>query len=92
MFGLPGDFDALRTRGRRALRLMEDHMAMRAIDGAGWFVGARVSIVDLALMPAFALSRDWGVGHEEYPALRLWLRRLRALPGFIVMPGIPDYF
>jgi glutathione S-transferase len=92
LFGLAGDLDALRAKGRRALRLMEDHMTLRGLDGAVWFVGARASIVDVALFPAFALSRDWGVGHEEFPALRRWLRRFRALPGFAVMPGIPDYF
>ena len=92
LFGLPGDLDALRARGRRALRRMEDHMTLRGLDGAGWFVGARVSVVDVALFPAFALSRDWSVGHEGFPALRRWLRRFRALPGFAVMPGIPDYF
>jgi glutathione S-transferase len=92
LFGPTADLDALRARGRRALRIMEDHMTLRGLDGGGWFVGARVSIVDVALFPAFALSRDWSVGHEEFPALRRWLRRFRALPGFAVMPGIPDYF
>jgi len=92
LFGLPGDLEALRARGRRALRRMEDHMTLRGLDGAEWFAGARVTIADVALFPAFALSRDWGVGHEEFPALRRWLRRFRALPGFIVMPGIPEYY
>jgi len=92
LFGPADDLDALRARGRWALRRMEDHMSLRGLDGAGWFVGARVSVVDVALFPAFALSRDWSVGHEGFPALRLWLRRFRALPGFAVMPGIPDYF
>jgi glutathione S-transferase len=92
LFGLPGDLDALRAKGRRALRLMEDHMTARLLDGARWFVGDRASIVDIALTPAFALSRDWGVGHESYPALRHWLRAFRALPGFRSMPGVPDYF
>jgi glutathione S-transferase len=91
LFGLPGEFDALRASGRRALRRMEDHMIRRGFDGGLWFVGERISIADLALFPAFALSRDWGVGHEEFPALRRWSRRLRALPGFRAMPGVPDY-
>jgi glutathione S-transferase len=92
LFGAAGDFAALAKQGRHALRLMEDHMTLRGLDGGVWFVGERVSIADIALFPSFALSRDWGEGHESYPALRLWLRRLRALPGFIVMPGLPDYF
>ena len=36
-------------------------------------------------------SRDFGIDHDEYPALRRWARRFRALPGFKTMPGIPDY-
>lgn len=91
LFGLKGDAGELAARGRRALRLMEDHMTLSGFDEASWFVGERVSIVDIALFPAFALSRDWAVGHEEFPALRRWARRFRALPGFRTMPGIPDY-
>jgi glutathione S-transferase len=91
LFGAPGDEAALRAQGRRALRHMEDHMILRGYDDAAWFVGERASIADIALFPAFALSRDWGVGHEEFPALRKWARRFRALPGFRTMPGVPDY-
>lgn len=91
LFGLDGDLAALTSRGRRALRIMEDHMTLRGFDDAPWFVGTGASIVDIALFPAFALSRDWGVGHEEFPALRRWARGVRALPGFCTMPGIPDY-
>jgi glutathione S-transferase len=91
LFGSGGDLGDLTARGRRALRLMEDHMTLRAIDGEDWFVDDHASIVDIALFPAFALSRDWGVGHEEFPALRRWARRVRGLPGFCTMPGIPDY-
>ena len=91
LFGLSGDLAELTARGRRALRIMEDHMTLRSFDAAPWFVGTRASIVDIALFPAFALSRDWNVGHEGYPALRRWARGVRALSGFRTMPGIPDY-
>ena len=33
-----------------------------------------------------------GIGHEDYPAINLWQRQVRKLPGFIGMPGVPDYF
>jgi glutathione S-transferase len=45
----------------------------------------------VALFPLFALSRDFGIDHDEFPGLRRWIRRFRALDGFITMPGIPDY-
>jgi glutathione S-transferase len=91
LFGLKGDLANPASKGRHALRLMEDHMTRSGFDDGVWFVGKHASIVDIALFPAFALSRDWGVGHEEFPALRRWARRFRALPGFRTMPGIPDY-
>jgi glutathione S-transferase len=76
---------------RKAFRIMNDHMTLRQIEGSDWFVGANPTLADLALLPSFALSRDSGIDHDEYPALRRWLRRFRALPGFITMPGVPDY-
>lgn len=91
MFDAPGDGPGLERAARAAFRVMEEHMTLRGLDGAAWFVGAQATLADLALFPAIALSRDVGIDHEPYPALRRWMRRLRALPGFLTMPGIPDY-
>jgi glutathione S-transferase len=92
MFDDPGDEVALGLAARRAFRLMEDHMTAREFDRAAWFVGDKPSLADLALFPAIALSRDFGIEHEAYPALRRWMRRVRTIPGFVTMPGIPDYY
>jgi glutathione S-transferase len=92
MFDEPGDEVALGLAARRAFRLMEDHMTAREFDRAAWFVGDKPSLADLALFPAIALSRDFGIEHEAYPALRRWMRRVRTIPGFMTMPGIPDYY
>jgi glutathione S-transferase len=92
MFDEPGDEVALGLAARRAFRLMEDHMTAREFDRAAWFVGDKPSLADLALFPAIALSRDFGIEHEAYPALRRWMRRVRTVPGFMTMPGIPDYY
>lgn len=91
LFGLRGDFEALRAAARAAFRIMDDHMTLRHLEDAEWFAGAGPTVADLALLPSFALSRDFGVDHDEFPALRRWLRRFRAVPGFRTMPGIPDY-
>lgn len=88
----PADATALSAVVRRAFRLMEDHMTARGFDNAEWFVGDRPSLAEIALFPAIALSRDFGVDHEAYPALRRWMRRVRSIPGFLTMPGIPDYY
>ena len=92
LLGFPGDPDALRKSGRRALRDLEDHIADRQLAGHDWVEGQRASIADIALFPHVALSHDAGIGLEDYPALNLWQRRVRKLPDFIGMPGIPDYF
>ncbi len=92
MFDEPGDAVSLANVARRAFRLMDDHMTAREFDGALWFVGDASTLAELALFPAIALSRDFGIEHEAYPALRRWMRRVRAIPGFVTMPGIPDYY
>lgn len=87
----PGDPEALRLSARDALRVVEDHMSAQTQRGHGFVAGPEASVADIALFPAFALSRDFGLDHDAFPALRLWARRIRALPGFVTMPGIPDY-
>ena len=91
LFTSEGASDSDLKAARKAFRIMDDHMTLRQIEGSDWFVGKTPTLADLALLPSFALSRDCGIDHDEYPALRRWLRRFRALPGFITMPGVPDY-
>ena len=91
MTDAPGDLDALCRAARAGLRIMDDHMTRQGLLGLDGFAGPALSLADLALFPTFALSRDYNVDHDEFPALRLWARRVRKLPGFITMPGIPDY-
>lgn len=91
LFGLKGDEAALRAASVKAFRIMDDHMTLRHIDSFDWFVGDTVTVADLVLFPVFALSRDFGIDHDEFPALRVWIRRFRELDGFMTMPGIPDY-
>lgn len=92
LLGLPGNLVGLRQAGRRALRDLEDHLSDRQLRGLDWVEGERATIADIALFPHVALSHDAGIGLEDYPALNLWQRRVRKLPNFIGMPGIPDYF
>jgi glutathione S-transferase len=91
LFDTPGDEATLRAASSRAIRIMDDHMTARGFAREEWFAAPHATIADIALFPAFALSRDFGIDHDEYPALRRWARRFRALRGFKTMPGIPDY-
>jgi glutathione S-transferase len=92
LFGQPGDLDVLRARGRAALRTVEDHLSYNSLNGMLFVCGDAPTVADIALFPAIALSHDCGIGHEDYPALTIWQRRIRRLPNFLPMPGIPDYF
>jgi glutathione S-transferase len=77
-----------------ALRLQDsdDHLTLAEFDGQHWFAGERPTIVDVAAFAVVGLSNDYGVEHDAYPALRRWIRRFRALPGFIPMPGVPQFY
>jgi glutathione S-transferase len=92
VLNIPCDIEAARRNGRRAMRLLDDFLADRAIARADWLVGEHPTIADIACFADAALSHDCGIGHEDYPAINLWQRRVRKLPGFVSMPGIPDYF
>jgi glutathione S-transferase len=92
VLGQDGDLDALNAQGRAALRQLDDALAGRALDGHDWLVGDGPTIADIAVFPHVMLSHDSGIGHEDYPAINLWQRRVRRLKGFVGMPGIPDYF
>lgn len=60
---------------------MEQHLQGRA-----WLVGEHPTIADLALYTYTAHVPEGGVSLEPYPALRAWLARIEALPGFLDMP------
>lgn len=92
VLGAKGNLAVLNQKGRAALRTLDDHLAMRRLKGKDWMVGDGPTIADLAVFPHVMLSHDSGLGHEDYPAINLWQRRLRRLDGFTGMPGIPDYF
>ncbi len=92
VLGQRGDLAALNGKGRAALRRVEDHLTDRQLVGGDWLVGAGPTVADIAVFPIVMLSHDSGIGHEDYPAINLWQRRVRRLTGFVGMPGIPDYF
>lgn len=91
LFDTSGDETGHHAGARKAFRIMDDHMTLRQFDGREWFVGDSPTLADLTLFPSFALSRDYGIDHDDYPALRRWVRRFRTIDGFRTMPGIPDY-
>jgi glutathione S-transferase len=72
---------------RPALRVLEFHLHAHG----DWLAAGRPSIADIAVFPPVALAVDYGEVLTDYPALRGWTRRVRALPGFVAMPGVPEF-
>ncbi len=71
---------AKRIAGCEALALMDAHLATR-----DWFVGDSVTLADIALYAYTHVAGDGGFKLDEYPAIRAWLARVEALPGYIAM-------
>jgi glutathione S-transferase len=68
----------LQERGRLALAVMEQHLAARP-----FFVGERYSVADIALFAYTHAAADGGFDLVAYPAVRAWLGRVEAQPGYV---------
>lgn len=82
-FGIALDVDLARERATRILDVIEAHLKTRQ-----WLALGRPTIADIACMPYIALSHEGGVSLAPYPAIRAWIARIKALPGFISMPAL----
>ena len=70
-------------RAARILPLIEAHLAKHQ-----WLALGRPSIAVCAVMPYVALAPEGGISLEPHSNIRQWIARIKALPGFIPMPGI----
>jgi glutathione S-transferase len=48
----------------------------------------RPTIADIACFPYVALAPEGEIPLDGHPAVRGWVDRIKALPGFVGMPGI----
>jgi glutathione S-transferase len=64
--------------GQGALEILQTRLA-----GAEYLVGSTPTIADVANYAYTHVASDAGFNLGEYPAVRTWLRRVEALPGFI---------
>ncbi|APZ44718.1 glutathione S-transferase [Acidihalobacter ferrooxydans] len=85
--GRPFDLDAAQAMGRSALDVLEQRLATEH-----WLAGGDMpSIADIACFPYVALAPQGGLPLDTYPAVRAWIGRVQALPGYVGMPGIEAY-
>lgn len=82
-FGYAIDKADTLKRSARILPLLEAHLA-----GHQWLALERPTIADCAVFPYVALAPEGGVSLGDYPNIRRWLGRVKALPHFLAMPGV----
>nr|WP_255699063.1 glutathione S-transferase family protein [Luteimonas sp. Y-2-2-4F] len=76
------ELPALQARGHAALAVMERHLGAQP-----WFTGPAYGIADIALSAYTAVAADGGFDLAGYPALRDWLARVAATPGYRPLPA-----
>ncbi len=74
--------DTLR-RAARILPLIDARLADH-----DWLALDRPTIADCAVLPYVALAPEGGVALDDFPHIRAWIARVKALPGFVPMPGV----
>jgi glutathione S-transferase len=84
MLNYPFDLPALQARAIAALRILEAHLSDREFLELG-----HPTIGDIACFPHVAMAGEAGIELKPYSNILRWIDRVRQIPGFIPMPGIP---
>ena len=82
-FKMPGNLEDAQALGRKGLDVMERRLAAHA-----WLALDRVTIADIGCFPYVALAPEGEIPLDAYPNVRAWIARIKALPGFVAMPGM----
>ena len=72
-----------RGQGRRALGVMNAHLATRS-----FFVGDRYTIADIALYAYTHVAHEGGFDLAPFPAVRAWLDRVRSQPNHVRIDAV----
>jgi glutathione S-transferase len=60
----------------------------RRLESHDWLASDTASLADIAAYPYLALAPEGGIDIGAYPNIVAWFKRIRALPGYVSMPGI----
>lgn len=71
------------VKGYAALAVME-----RQLQQTAFLAGGSYSIADIALFAYTHVAEQGDYALDNYPAVRRWLQRVQAQPGFLVMPDV----
>lgn len=84
LFKSPQQPDELIARAHGLLHVMDGVLA-----ASPYLAGAQPSIADVANYSYVATAPEGNVSLADYPAVRAWLTRVEALPGFVAMKHSP---
>ena len=84
VFGVQADRATVHAAAARILTFMDGHLADRP-----YLATDRATLADIACYSYVAHAPEGGVSLAPYPAVRAWLARVEALPGFVPMPTSP---
>ncbi|MFS3136289.1 glutathione S-transferase family protein [Gluconacetobacter sacchari] len=77
-FDYPLRYEDAVSASARTLAVIDRHLAIHA-----WLAGEGPTLADCAAYPYLALAPEGGISLDAYPALRQWLGRVEALPGYV---------
>lgn len=67
----------------KLLNIMEERLSNH-----DWIALDTATIADIALYPYIALAHEGKVDLSHHPSVMAWLTRIKALPGYVSMPGM----
>ncbi|MEC9367460.1 MAG: glutathione S-transferase family protein [Pseudomonadota bacterium] len=84
IFNRQGDHAGAAALANATLAILEQRLEKH-----DWLALDRPTIADIACYPYTALVEEGNVPLAPYPAVRKWLARVEALPGYVAMKGMP---
>ena len=78
VFGAPWRAEEVIAKAHAILGHLENALA-----GGGWLVGEQPTLADVALYSYVSHAPEGNVGLADYPAVRGWIKRAEAWPGFV---------
>jgi glutathione S-transferase len=80
LLGAKLDYEAAVNTANQLFKILESELSAR-----DYLVGSTATLADVACYAYVARAPEGDISLEPYPALRAWLGRVEALPGFVPM-------
>lgn len=84
VFAVELDYPAAVAKARELFAVMDAHLQAQA-----FLAGDAITVADVSVYTYVAHVPEGGVDLQPYPAIRAWLARIEAYPGFVPMAASP---